>query len=137
MGSSAEAAILALGRADADPVAAHIAARGVSLRPPAPVHGRARVLPDGTTRLSWVRRARGAWAWQDGVDVPLVEDRERYLVTLGPVAAPVRLWWSEVPWLDLSAAVLASLTALAVGQPIVVRQQGNQALSDPLTLLQL
>ncbi|GGY99660.1 phage tail protein [Novosphingobium colocasiae] len=137
VGSSAEAAILALGRADADPVAAHIAARGVSLRPPAPVHGRARVLPDGTTRLSWVRRARGAWAWQDGVDVPLVEDRERYLVTLGPVAAPVRLWWSEVPWLDLSAAVLASLTALAVGQPIVVRQQGNQALSDPLTLLQL
>ncbi len=50
--------------------------------PLSPVHPSARERADGGLLLGWVRRSRAGWAWRDGADAPLAEERERYLVTL-------------------------------------------------------
>lgn len=137
LGSDASRQVIAIGRGDADPVTAPVLLSGITLRPPAPVHPRRAVLTDGSWRLSWTRRARGGWLWQDGVDVPLVEQGEAYIVTLGPIDAPTALWTLDAPHLDIAAAVLANLSAFAPDQPLQVRQQGTHALSQPLLLCTL
>ena len=98
--------IAAIGLADQDAVVCEIAGRGRSLRPLVPVHGRASLLPDGTLSLVWTRRARGAWTWDDEVDVPLVEESERYIVGVGPVAGPYRRWVVTEPHLNLDPQTL-------------------------------
>ncbi|MEJ2409972.1 MAG: phage tail protein [Novosphingobium sp.] len=104
---------VAVGRADPDPVAAPVLLDGITLRPLPPVHPRLIVLADGTWRLAWTRRARGGWQWQNGIDMPLVEQTEAYLVTLGPLDAPVAFWSLALPQLDIPAAALADLSARA------------------------
>lgn len=137
MGSDPVSQVLAQGRGDTEPVAAPILMRGISLRPLSPVHPRRAILEDGTWRLSWTRRARGGWPWQDGVDAPLVEEREGYLVTLGPINAALALWTTEQPRMELGPSLLAELGALAPGGWLQVRQQGTHALSDPLLICTL
>lgn len=134
VGSAAGTLIAAIGLGDTEPVTAPIACRGWILRPPAPVHARRAALPGGGLALSWTRRSRGAWAWSDGIDVPLGEEAEAYLVTYGPVAAPLALWETAAPRLELDAAALAGLPA---GGAFHVRQRGSHALSQPLLLFTL
>ncbi|QJU57536.1 hypothetical protein HL653_06795 [Sphingomonas sp. AP4-R1] len=55
---------------------------GRGLRPPGPVALDARRMGDGTIRIGWIRRSRSGWAWLDGAEVPLDEDREFYRLTL-------------------------------------------------------
>lgn len=105
------AQIAAIGRGDDAPVTSTIALAGITLRPLPPVHPRATVLEDGALALGWTRRARGAWSWRDGVDAPLVEQAERYVVALGDIAAPLALWELAEPQLTLSAGALAALPA--------------------------
>ncbi|MCW1429146.1 phage tail protein [Novosphingobium sp. JCM 18896] len=133
VGSVPGVQIAAVGFGDDAPVLAPIALRGVGLRPPAPVHPRVAAAPDGALELGWTRRARGGWAWRDGVDVPLQEQVERYIVTLGDPAAPAAVWEPSEPRLALSAATLAALPTGALR----VRQQGSHALSEPLFLTTL
>ena len=53
---------------------------GNGLRPYAPVHLRSEITQDGAVELRWIRRTRiDGDAW-DGLDVPLGEETERYLV---------------------------------------------------------
>ncbi len=53
---------------------------GVGLKPLSPVHLRARTQGDGSVALGWTRRTRiGGDNW-DGLDVPLGEEREAYLL---------------------------------------------------------
>ena len=134
VGSGADRQVVAIGRGDPDPVAAPVLLGGITLRPLAPVHPRAATLADGTLRLSWTRRARGGWTWRDGVDVPLVEEGERYLVTLGDMDDPAARWAVTHPSLDLPAPLVAALSASAPGETLRVRQQGTHALSPPLAL---
>lgn len=124
--------IAAIGLGDAAAVTAPIALRGIGLRPPAPVHGHCRTLANGDRQLSWVRRSRGAWLWQDGVDTPLNEQIESYEVSFGPVLAPLARWETPGPALTLSGAQLATLIATAPSGPFAVRQRGDRALSEPL-----
>ncbi len=133
LGGVPDAQIAAVGFGDAAPVMAPIMLRGITLRPPSPVHPRLRWLADGSLDLAWTRRARGAWGWADGVDAPLHEQAERYLVTLGDLASPAAIWELGEPALSLSPAALALLPA----GPIQVRQQGSYALSEPLLLTTL
>lgn len=133
VGGVPDARIAAVGFGDEEPVYAPIALRGITLRPPSPVHPRIVVSPDGGLELAWTRRARGGWAWRDGVDLPLQEQFERYLVTLGDPAMPAAVWELGEARLALSAAVLAALPPGALR----VRQQGNHALSEPLFLTTL
>lgn len=137
LGSAAERQVVALGAGDAAPVQSRVRLDGITLRPLSPVHPRRTVQHDGTCTLSWTRRTRGGWAWQDGVDMPLVEEAELYRVTAGPLEAPLATWSVAAPRLDLPAALWSELAQMAPGAPLQVRQQGTHALSLPLTLCTL
>lgn len=136
LGSAPNRQVLALGRADAEPVASPVHLAGITLRPLSPAHGRRIISTDGSWTFTWARRARGGWSWRDGVDVPLVEEAERYLVTLGPLDAPIAFWTTETPEIRIEAAVLARYSSKA-GAMFQVRQQGTHALSLPLSLAPL
>lgn len=134
VGNGEASLIVAAGRGDETPVTAPITMTGIALRPLSPVHPGAAFRPDGSLALSWTRRARGSWLWRDGVDVPLHEQGERYRVTFGPIDAPLAVWNVTLPQLTLSAATLATLSALLPGGALRVRQEGSHALSLPLWL---
>ncbi|MET1755023.1 phage tail protein [Novosphingobium sp. RD2P27] len=133
----AEADIAAIGRGDTEPVISPIRLRGIGSRPLTPVHGRSRWSHQGVLALEWTRRARGGWRWTDGIDVPLGEEAERYLVTFENAGAALRAWSVDQPVLNLSADEIASLSALAATGTFHVRQQGTRALSAPLFLISL
>lgn len=137
LGTAPGRQVLALGQADAAPVAAPVLLDGLTRRPLTPVHPRRAVTADGGWILSWTRRARGGWPWQDGIDIPLVEQAESYLVTLGAIDAPDALWQTTAPSLAIDAATLTGFAASAPGAALHVRQQGTHALSLPLLLCTL
>lgn len=89
------------------PAMATLQVTGRSVAPPPPVHLRSMVLDDGGARVTWIRRSRAGWAWPDGGDVPLAEERERYRVTASN-AAGVRAAIVETAVFDLSAAECAA-----------------------------
>ena len=123
--------VAAIGLADAAPVVAPIVNAGISLTPVAPVAATATVLGDGSVALSWIRRARGMWRWTDGVDVPLVEESESYVVGFGALTAPVAGWTVAAPGLTIAAADVATLRAQPAGTQFWIRQAGTYALSAP------
>jgi Putative phage tail protein len=140
LGPYETARVLALGRGDAEPVAVPLLLPGLGNRPLAPVHGRAEFLPNGSLRLSWTRRARGGWRWTDGVDMPLAEEAERYVVTFADASAPggpMRGWTVDTAALELPASDVASLASQSPDGAFHVRQQGTRALSLPLFLARL
>ncbi|MCJ2178686.1 phage tail protein [Novosphingobium album (ex Hu et al. 2023)] len=137
LGNNSGRQVAAVGRNDPEPVTVPVLLSGITLRPLAPVHPRRTILADGAWRLNWTRRARGGWQWQDGIDMPLVEQTETYLVTLGPLDMPAALWFLGEPQLDISSAQLSDLAALAPGGQLRVRQQGTHGLSEPLSLCTL
>lgn len=137
LGAAPGRQVVALGRGDLQPVAAKVLLDGITLRPPSPVHPRKSVSSDGGWTLSWTRRARGGWSWHDGVDMPLVEQSESYLVTLGPLDTPFATWTTTAPNLTIEPSVLARLAMIGPGAPLQVRQQGTYALSLPLILCTL
>ena len=123
--------IAAIGNGETEPVFATVATPGRSRRPLAPVHSVATAQPDGGLVLEWTRRARGAWAWQDGVEVPLVEEIERYEVFAGALDDPAASWTVGSPMLALGPAALAPL---APGTALWVRQIGSHAASRAVLL---
>ncbi|MBT0667767.1 hypothetical protein HT136_05235 [Novosphingobium profundi] len=137
LGTANSREIVAIGRGDSEPVRSPIRLDGLTRRPLAPVHPRLAWSTDGSMRLSWTRRARGAWHWVDGIDAPLVEESEGYLVTAGDPEHPIRSWTTQVPQVELDAAALAALAAGAEPVTLAVRQIGTHALSPILTLCSL
>jgi hypothetical protein len=131
LGSSS--GIAAIGLADAAPVISAIADAGITLRPLTPVHARMEPLEGGMI-LRWTRRSRGAWHWPDGVELPLNEQAEAYLVGLGPITAPLASWETSNADITFPAPEWTALTAAHAGQPLWVRQVGSHALSAPLLL---
>jgi hypothetical protein len=80
---------------------------GVGLRPLSPVHLRA-VDEGGDLRLSWVRRSRVSADGWDGLDVPLGEETERYVVRVMDGAAVVREAVVDTPqWVYAAAEQVA------------------------------
>jgi len=122
------------GVGSAQPSYAELASPGATLRPLSPVHPCFRHSASGDPQWRWIRRARGAWRWLDGVETPLVEEREAYRVGLGPVAAPVSQWDTQEPRFTLPHAEWAALTATHPGEPLWVRQVGSHAVSLPTLL---
>ena len=55
--------------------------RGRSVAPLAPVHLCWEPRADGSARVTWLRRSRLGWRWDEGV-VPIAEERERYRVSV-------------------------------------------------------
>ncbi|HEY6815351.1 MAG TPA: phage tail protein, partial [Croceibacterium sp.] len=126
--------LVAIGLADSEPVSAGILNPGLTLRPLTPVHPRCRTTPEDGLVLDWTRRARGAWAWPDGIELPLNEQAEAYLIGLGPPDGPDLVWQAGEPRLELAPAQLAALAAAHSGKLLWVRQVGSFAVSDPLLL---
>ena len=121
------------GLADSAPVYAQLDSEGATLRPLAPVRP-VRLTTAGDPEWRWVRRARGAWRWLDGVDAPLVEEREAYRVGFGPVDAPISQWEVDSPSLTLPAAQWAALVSEYPGAGLWVSQIGSHAVSLPTQL---
>ena len=118
----------------AEPSYAELVSPGTTLRPLAPVHPCFGQGASGDPEWHWIRRARGAWRWLDGVETPLVEEREAYRVGFGPVAAPVSLWDTPEPHFSLPLAEWAALCAAFPTEPLWVRQIGSHAVSLPTLL---
>lgn len=127
-------AIAAIGLADAEPVRTPIANPGLALRPLAPVHPHVRETDGGGLTMRWTRRARGAWLWLDGVETPLNEQTEAYVVGLGSSENPAVRWEVTSPTLVIPAGARAELAAAHAGEPLWVRQIGSFAQSDALLL---
>ena len=87
--------------------------------------------------MTWTRRARGAWNWLDGVEVPLNEQSESYIVGAGPVEAPLFRWTTSEPRIVISPETRSAISAMHPGAPVWVRQSGSFALSPPLLLTTL
>ena len=51
-------------------------------RAPSPVHLKAIAGEGGAILIGWVRRSRQGWTWRSGSDTPLVEEQERYRITI-------------------------------------------------------
>lgn len=107
---------------------------GTTVRPLAPVHGRATIATGGNLALHWTRRARGAWRWFDGVDAPLVEQAEAYSVEYGSPGQIAARWEVTVPSLTIDSATVAALHAITPAGAFAVRQIGTFGLSDPLSI---
>lgn len=129
--------IAAIGFGDSEPAFADLRNVGLSLRPPVPVHPRSHINATGDLTMCWTRRARGQWRWGDGVDVPLVEEREQYLVGYGAVTQPFRTWIVDQPKLELSRDQQVGLVAGHGTDAIWVCQIGTYSKSDPLLLKSL
>ncbi|KPP94116.1 phage tail protein [Erythrobacter sp. HL-111] len=126
--------LAAIGRGDANPVFAMLGNVGASRRPLAPVHPALLVDAAGTWTFGWTRRARGQWRWDDRVEVPLVEEREEYLVGFGPVEEPHATWPTQVGSIDLSLSVRTDLLGAHGPGPVWVKQVGTYSHSPPLLL---
>ncbi len=122
------------GLANIEPVYAPLASPGRTMRPPAPVHPRLHRAENGDPTWRWVRRARGAWRWLDGVDGPLNEEGEAYRVGLGPQDNPHAVWDVVEPCFSLPAEEWQALRAANSSSPLWVRQIGTHALSCPTLL---
>jgi hypothetical protein len=122
--------VLASGIGDpAGPAAADCAILGESVRPPSPAHLRLATI-DGTPTLAWARRSRAGFRWIDGGDVPLVEEREAYRVTIVPLVGEPR----DITVTDCACS-LEPGEAMS-GTIIAVRQVGTlgESLAAQITL---
>jgi hypothetical protein len=129
--------IAALGTGDADAVLTPLANPGLSRRPPCPVHPRINVEEDQARVFRWTRRGRGQWRWDHAVEVPLVEERELYLVGYGPPETPHVAWSRSEPSIRLTASEVSALTAAYGPGTLWVRQIGTFDQSRALLLATL
>lgn len=132
VGPAEQAVIAAIGLGDTAPVLSPVRLAGIGWRPLAPVHGSAVAPSGGGQVLRWTRRARGAWRWDDGVDVPLSEQREAYAVEFGQPGSPIARWESQVPTLSVAAGEWSALMTAQPSGSFAVRQVGDRAVSPPL-----
>lgn len=117
--------IAALGIGDPDAVIAPLANPGLSRRPPCPVHPRITVEANQSRVFRWTRRGRGQWRWDNAVEVPLVEERELYLVGFGPAESPHAVWSRSEPWIRLTDSEVSALTTAHGPGALWVRQIGT------------
>jgi hypothetical protein len=134
LGDGEDTTIAAIGLADPEPVYAALANGGATRRPLSPVHGAIREKSDGSLSCEWCRRSRGSWLWLDGVEVPLNEQMEGYIVGVGSPDTPELRWEMTEPQLQIDPTTWASVRSAYAGQPLWVRQVGTFALSPPLLL---
>ena len=126
--------IAAIGLGDSETVYTALENAGLSRRPFAPVHVRIEETVGGSLHTCWKRRARGQLLWRDGVDVPLIEETETYLVGYGPIASPFRTWSVTEPEFSLLAAEKSELLGIFGPHTLWVLQNGTFS-NSPATLL--
>ena len=128
-----EARVLATGLGDPEGVLALREVRGEAMRPPSPVHLRARRLANGDLALGWVRRSRTGWVWLSGSETPLGEEAEAYRLTLAGEGFERSLTLASPAYLYTAAE--QSADGLAGPLEIEVVQLGTSAPSRPASLV--
>ena len=121
--------VMAAGIGDSDPFPQATCATATrAVMPLAPVHPTITGLPSGDALIGWTRRSRAGWAWRDGLDAPLGEEREAYSVAWAggsaDVLAPAFTYTAAMRAADIAAGRTASVFA--------IRQIGDAALSPPV-----
>ncbi len=103
---------------------------GEALRPPSPVHLKAK-RSRGALQLDWSRRSRLGWSWVDGNDAPLGEDVERYRAILKGASGTIEQTVTE------PACLFKSIEILSVGSnpTVTVEHLGTYGLSRPTSLI--
>lgn len=129
--------IAAIGRGDNTLVYSALANAGLSRRPMMPIGAQATRDVSGNWVFKWVRRGRGQWRWNDGSDVPLIEEQEGYLVGYGPIDAPYTGWSVNEPIFAISHSAMSNLLAEYGQNPLWVRQVGTYGQSAPLLIATL
>ena len=76
--------------------------------------------------MTWVRRSRDGFAWRDGVEVPIAEEREAYRVELSVGGDQTS---EEV--LENAFMLPADFAPAGTMVTIALRQVGRAGLSDP------
>lgn len=128
-GNGARLRLRAIGIDDGvEGVSAEVAVTGKWRLPPSPVHLRGNALADGALQLEWVRRSRSGWQWRDGVEVPLGEDAEAYVVRVLRADGGATAIACLVPRLTLPPARASGACR------IEVRQLGTHGPSAPAVL---
>jgi hypothetical protein len=124
--------VQAQGVGDADAALSDFSSPGLALRPPAPVRLTATLQPNGDIALTWIRRSRDGWRWQDGVDAPLAEQQEQYALSFMPSAGQSRqIQSATTSALYTAAQIAADKVAGATSVLVAVRQIGTQQTSLP------
>lgn len=131
---SEDIALVAEGIGDGIAVEAELSLSGEAIRPLSPVHPTVKKRVDGGMDLSWIRRSRHHLTWRDGIDMPLAEEREQYVIRLTD-AEDVELLFTETSQSSLDLSVGDASLWSARPAPVIaeVRQIGRWMLSDPLT----
>lgn len=120
----------ALGIGDLDgPVERIIDVGGDSVIPPAPTAATLEWKSSDQLTLNWVRRSRHGWAWRDGGDVPLGEEREAYRLTVSDAAGGVQSIESDTPAAELTIDAAAQFPL-----SVAISQVGTYGLSRPLVV---
>ena len=108
---------------------------GQALVVPSPVHVRAAYV-GSDWQLSWVRRSRSGWRWNDGADAPVAEEQELYRVNLIHNGAIFRTAETGVAqWIYGAADIAADQSAGVSGSVTVeIRQIGTYGLGRPASI---
>lgn len=125
--------VMAIGIGDAVPAEVERVVTGEALWPLSPVHVTAMSDSAGGTIWRWTRRSRSGWRWNDGVEVPIGEESERYAIRVRDGDVLVRSAETGAPeWVYDSAMVAADATAGHAGPlTIEIRQIGTRAVGRP------
>ncbi len=127
--------IQAIGIGDSSPVAENLLSPGLSLIPPTPVHLRYNLLSNGDLFVSWNRRSRDGWRWNDFVDAPLAEESEGYEVRITPnVGVSRTILLPEIGWTYGQAEQNLDASGGATTVTVSVRQIGTFGPSRPCVL---
>jgi hypothetical protein len=128
------ALVAASGIGDAAPVQTGLTVLGRALRPPAPVSYVAELLPNRSIACRWTRRSRAGWPWLDGTDAPLVEETERYRLTVSRAGGTPLTVEIAAPEALLSADQIAAIGGIG---PLTIElaQIGTFAPSLPPAVL--
>ncbi len=129
-----------------------------ALRPLPPVHLCWQILPPSSntqngqpvyiSQLRWTRRSRIPFLWSDGVDMPLVEEREAYSIGFWQASAvdhaletdiiisqpPLLSFETDQSFLNLSVEDQDILTSSGETIVAIIRHLGTYATSKPATL---
>ncbi len=105
--------IEALGIGDAIPFLAPVAVSGHATLPFAPVHAGSSIARDNGIELTWVRRSRIDYGWNDGIDQPLTEESEAYAIEAYRNSVLIANWNSNEPRLILPPSQIADLQLTA------------------------
>lgn len=129
----------AIGSGDVEPAEVQRLIDGRAMLPLAPVHGRILRHANGDSQISWIRRSRLGWAWIDGTDVPLGEERESYELRIMAGVRELRQWETPAPTAVYSEAdrMADLLSASSDAIRIEIRQRGSWGLGRALVIAAL